>query len=147
MQNMPYVHHVKYYETDQMKIVHHSNYIRWMEEARMDYMDRLGWGYRMLEDMGIVSPVLSAGCQYENAVRFDDTVEIHVRLKKYNGLRLWMTYEMYCKETGKLTTRGETCHCFLDTEGRPLILRKRFPEFDRILRGEVEKEPCLGQNT
>ena len=39
----PYEHHVKYYETDQMRIVHHSNYIRWMEEARMDMMEQMGF--------------------------------------------------------------------------------------------------------
>ncbi len=55
----PYEHHVKYYETDQMRIVHHSNYIRWMEEARMDLMEQMGFGYDKMEELEIVSPVLS----------------------------------------------------------------------------------------
>ena len=46
----PYEHNVKYYETDQMGIVHHSNYIRWMEEARMDLMDQMGFSYKQMED-------------------------------------------------------------------------------------------------
>lgn len=41
----PYQHKVQYYETDQMGIVHHSNYIRWFEEARTDYMEKMGMGY------------------------------------------------------------------------------------------------------
>ena len=41
----PYIHKVQYYETDKMGITHHSNYIRWMEEARVDFMEQIGWGY------------------------------------------------------------------------------------------------------
>ena len=37
-----YTHRVQYYETDQMGIVHHSNYIRWFEEARIDWMRDCG---------------------------------------------------------------------------------------------------------
>ena len=55
----PYEHHAKYYETDQMGIIHHSNYIRWMEEARIAYMDELGFPYKKVEEAGIISPVLS----------------------------------------------------------------------------------------
>ena len=47
-----YRHTVQYYETDRMGIVHHSNYIRWMEEARVDYLAQLGWGLERLEAMG-----------------------------------------------------------------------------------------------
>ncbi len=55
----PYEHHAKYYETDQMGIIHHSNYVKWMEEARLDLMDQIGLNYRQMEDMEIISPVLS----------------------------------------------------------------------------------------
>ena len=55
----PYEHHAKYYETDQMGIIHHSNYVKWMEEARMDLMDQMGLSYKQMEEMEIISPVLS----------------------------------------------------------------------------------------
>ena len=57
-----YIHKVNYYETDKMGIVHHSNYIRWMEEARIDFLDQVGLGYRKLEDNGIISPVIGLEC-------------------------------------------------------------------------------------
>ena len=41
----PYLHNAKYYETDQMGIIHHSNYIRWFEEARIDYMNQIGFRF------------------------------------------------------------------------------------------------------
>lgn len=52
----PYEHHAKYYETDQMGIIHHSNYVKWMEEARLDLMDQIGLNYKQMEEMEIISP-------------------------------------------------------------------------------------------
>lgn len=66
----PYLHHVQYYETDRMGITHHSNYIRWMEEARVAFLEELGWGYEKLEDMGIVSPVTQAACEFKSRPHF-----------------------------------------------------------------------------
>ena len=54
-----YQHKIQYYETDKMLVTHHSNYIRWMEEARVDFLDRIGWSYMKLEELGIISPVIS----------------------------------------------------------------------------------------
>lgn len=51
----PYEHHAKYYETDQMGIIHHSNYVKWMEEARMDLMNQIGLSYKQMEEMEIIS--------------------------------------------------------------------------------------------
>ena len=72
----PYEHHAKYYETDQMGIIHHSNYVKWMEEARMDLMDQMGLSYKQMEEMEIISPVLSIAVEYHSMVHFDDTVVI-----------------------------------------------------------------------
>ena len=46
----------QYHETDQMGIIHHSNYVKWMEEARIDFMKEMGFGYGEVEKRGIVSP-------------------------------------------------------------------------------------------
>ena len=53
-----YEHQTQYYETDQMGVIHHSNYIRWFEEARIDLMRQMGIGYEEMEAQGIISPVL-----------------------------------------------------------------------------------------
>ena len=62
-----YTRPIQYYETDRMGVVHHSNYIRWMEEARVDFMNQCGLPYAKLEQRGIMMPVLSASCQYKVA--------------------------------------------------------------------------------
>ena len=52
-----YIRKVQYYETDRMGIVHHSNYIRWFEEARIFYMEKMGYSYSEMEKTGIMIPV------------------------------------------------------------------------------------------
>ncbi len=130
----PYLHHAKYYETDQMGIVHHSNYIRWMEEARMDAMCQFGISYRDMEKDGVISPVVSVNCQYKSMVHFDDTVKIQVKVTKYNGVRLDLAYEMTDMDTGALRTIGTSTHCFLGREGQVISLKHEYPAIDARFR-------------
>ena len=62
-----YKHTVQYYETDKMGITHHSNYVRWMEEARIDFLKQLGWDYARLEKEGIISPTVEVSCKYKRS--------------------------------------------------------------------------------
>lgn len=123
-----YTHRVQYYETDQMGIVHHSNYIRWFEEARVDWMRRHGIGYREMEESGIITPVLKVMAEYRSMVHFENLVEIGVFIKKYNGIVLELGYEVRDKKTKQLRTVGESRHCFLNRDGKPLSLKKASPE-------------------
>ena len=118
-----YQHKTQYYETDQMGIVHHSNYIRWFEEARTDLMEQLGMGYDRMEAEGIISPVLEVNCQYKSMTRSGETVSIETRVEKYNGIRLELSYEVKNAETGEIRAVGNSKHCFLDREGNLLSLK------------------------
>lgn len=126
----PYEHHAKYYETDQMGIIHHSNYIKWMEEARMDLMEQIGLSYKQMEEMEIISPVLSVEVEYRSMVHFDDVVVIQTKLTKYNGIKMEVEYEMYDKKTGELRTVAKSSHCFLTRSGQPISLKRSYPELD-----------------
>ena len=83
----PYYHTVQYYETDAMAVVHHSNYIRWFEEARLDYLEQSGYPYDGIEQRGLMIPVLSASCEYRQAVRFGQTVKIETEIVAFKGLK------------------------------------------------------------
>ena len=135
-----YCHKVRYYETDKMGITHHSNYIKFMEEARIEWMNRIGWSYKKCEDLGLISPVLAVSCNYKNNTTFDDNINIKVTLKKYNGLKLTVKYEMMVNE--KIVATGETEHCFLNKNGIPLRIKKEYPKLDEILNKELEKN-CI----
>lgn len=124
----PYVHLIQYYETDQMKIIHHSNYIRWFEEARIDFLDQIGANYATLEATGIISPVLAIEAQYKAMVRFGESVYILPSIEAYNGVKLTLAYRILDVATGELRTTGKSQHCFLDEAGRPVSLKKVQPE-------------------
>lgn len=130
--NKKYEHKVQYYETDQMGIVHHSNYIRWFEEARTDYMEKLGMGYDKMEEQGILSPVLSVEADYLRMVHFGETVTIETYVKEYNGIKLTVAYEVVSDRTGMVHTRGTTKHCFINRDGRPLSLKQANPAFHEM---------------
>ena len=124
-----------YYETDQMGIVHHSNYIRWMEEARIAYMEFIGLPYAAVEAKKILIPVVSAHCEYKNYVRFDECVEIIPEVAYFNGVRMTIHYRMIHKETKKLCAIGQTTHCFTSPEMKPLSLKKADREMYEIFLG------------
>ena len=134
-----YPHTVQYYETDKMGITHHSNYIRWMEEARVEFLKQIGWSFDSLEAQGIVSPVVEVSCKYKAPTVFAETVTIDVFIKEFKGVKLVMGYRMW-KPDGTLACEGESAHCFQDQSGRLLRLKKEFPAFDAALKSLVEPE-------
>ena len=138
-----YIHKVQYYETDKMGITHHSNYIRWMEEARVDFLDRVGYGYAELERKGIVSPVIGVECQYKHPTTFGDEVKIAVGVEEFKGIRLIICYQMTNAATGELILTGKTMHCFTDPNGKPLALKKQDPEMDRLLKSLVPEGEAI----
>ena len=118
-----------YYETDQMSIVHHSNYVRWLEEARMAFLHDEGLDYAEMERLGVIMPVTSVECRYKSSVRFGDRVFIHVFLAAYNGVRLSFSYEIR-NEDGTLMAEGSSGHCFLDKATQhPIQLKRRLPDW------------------
>lgn len=127
-----YIHKVHYYETDKMGVVHHSNYVRWMEEARVYMMDKMGYSYMKLESIGIASPVLGYTCDIKHSTYFGDEIEIEAKVKEYNGVRLTIQYEMKVNE--KIVAMGETKHCFTNSKGIPIRLNKACLELDEILK-------------
>lgn len=127
----PYERMVYYYETDRMQIVHHSNYIRWMEEARMDWMEQIGWPYKSIEDDGYIIPVLGVTAEYKSMCHFGDTVHIHVRLSEYTGVRIGFSYEIVDSVTGELRTICTSSHCLLDRDNRLVFMRKAYPDYDK----------------
>lgn len=129
-----YIRKVPYHETDKMGITHHANYIKWMEEARIAFLDRIGYGYAKLEREGIISPVIEVECQYKHPTTFDDTVCVQVRVEEFKGVKLVIVYTMTNQATGEPVLTGKTMHCFTNVDGRPIILKKQFPELDRCLK-------------
>ncbi len=130
----PYSHTVQYYETDKMGIVHHSNYIRWMEEARVFFLHTLGWDFNRLESMGLSSPVLDVHCRYHIPTVFAEEVLIYVTVESVTPVRLKLQYE-FTSLDDKLVAEGSSEHTFLDSAGKIIRLHKAYPDFYKALQG------------
>lgn len=131
----PYVKTAKYYETDQMGVIHHSNFIRWMEEARVDVLNQLGYPYRRFEEIGYICPVLHVECEYRKSVKFDDEIKVVVSLQSFGRVKFTLRYDIYnLSEGGCLSAYGTTTHCFLQKSGRPVLMDKEMKEFSESIK-------------
>lgn len=126
---MEYTRYVNYYETDKMGIVHHSNYIRWFEEARIYVLDRAGLNYCYVEKAGILIPVLECSCKYIKSAEFNMTVVIETEISFFNGVRMDFNYTVKNSENSETLATGSTKHCFLNKDFKPVRLKKEFPDF------------------
>ena len=135
-----YVRVVNYYETDQMQVVHHSNYARYLEEARLHLMDQVGLSYDKLEQMGIIIPVLELHDYYTKSITYGDVIEIKPTIIKLSPVRFTLKYQILRSGTDEVLHTAQTSHAFVDTEFKPMNLKKTFPEVYGIFEELVEKE-------
>ena len=126
---------INYYETDKMGIVHHSNYIRFFEEARCALLEEALLPYAIMEEKGIMSPVLGVSCQYKQHVTFGDTIQVHAYIKEFTGVKFTVAYEIYNKNTNALCVIGESNHCFTDSNLKPLNIKKHHTDvFEKFMK-------------
>jgi len=129
----PFSRKANFYETDLMGIIHHSNYIRWFEEARVDLLEQLDFAYEKVNSCGIDFGVLDVYCEYKSMVRFGDIVNIHVSLSELKEMRMTVNYKIVNAKTGEICTLGKTRHFFYDnSKKRPVSLKKEMPELYEI---------------
>ena len=131
-------HKVQYYETDMMGVTHHANYIHWMEEARIDFMDQIGFPYRRMETEGVLSPVKSIRVNYLKPCTFGDEVDIIVRVQDFNGVVITIGYDM--RLNGESIFTGTSEHVFLDRDGRFVRMRRVMPAFCEAVEQRIVAE-------
>ena len=135
-----YERRAQYYETDQMGIIHHSNYIRWFEEARLNFMEEIGFPYSKVEDLGIIIPVLAVNCQYKTMVHYNDIVDIYTKITKFTGVKMTIEYRVIDQATGELRCTGESSHAFLNKDYKPVRMRREYPDLYEIFMSHVAAE-------
>lgn len=135
-----YPHIVQYYETDQMKIVHHSNYIRWFEESRVAWLKDAGMPCELLEEKGIIIPVVDVSCKYKKMTRFGEEVLIEPVVTKFNGVVMEFSYRVLSKETGEVKVIGTSSHCFIDVKYKVMSLKWTHKELYEYLLDFIEKQ-------
>jgi len=123
---------VRYQETDQMGVVYHANYFVWFEVARTAMVKRLGISYKQMEEKGLLMPVIDVSCRYIASAKYDDDLTIRARVIAYSGLTMEVEYEVIRKNDHELLAKGKTKHVWIDTNHRPIRMKKAFPDLHNL---------------
>ena len=111
---------IRYGETDKMGYVHHSNYPLYLEEARMDLLQKIGMNYKEVEDTGVILPLVSMNFRFYSPLFYDDVITIKTALTRPSGIRLIFDYAIF-NQQNKLVCKAETALVFADMRtGKPL---------------------------
>ncbi|TYP72286.1 acyl-CoA thioesterase [Aquimarina intermedia] len=121
---------VRYSETDQMGVVHHSNYAKYLEIARIDWISQLGFSYKSMEDDGVMLPVFTLAFKFKKSAFFDDVLTVKTILKKIPTFRIQFEYQIYNQKEELLTT-ASTDLVFVDAKTRKPMLCPQ-PILDKI---------------
>ncbi|AEV68820.1 acyl-CoA thioesterase [Acetivibrio clariflavus] len=119
---------VRYAETDQMGIAHHSNYPIWYEAARTDFIKGAGISYSEIEKRGCMLPLLELKSCYKKPARYEDELFIITKIKDLSSTRITFYYEVYDKKENTLLNYGETMHVWTDKNLRPVNMKKYAPD-------------------
>ena len=136
----PFCRKANYYETDKMGIIHHSNYIRWFEEARVDFMEKINFDYKKVNEFGIDFALIDVYCEYKLMVHFGDIVNIYVSLSELTEMKMTVDYKIIDVKSGGICTLGKTKHFFYSNiKGRPVSLKREIPELYEIFNSVCAK--------
>ncbi len=130
---------VQYYETDKMGVVHHSNYIRWMEEGRTAFLEDIGLPYQVMEEAGILSPVTGVAVEYKRPLTYGEEAVVETWISAYNGVRLEVKYRILNARSGELAAEAESKHCFMK-DGRVCALKRTAPTFHEKLEAACRRD-------
>lgn len=123
---------VRYAETDQMGIAHHSNYPIWYEVGRSDYIKMFGTSYTEMEQAGVMTPLLNLSCSYKLPAFYEDELIIRTKVIMMSASRITFAYTVKKIENDGTETElgyGTTEHGFVDAKTfRPCSVKKRLPE-------------------
>ena len=143
MELKAYLHKVQYYETDQMGIVHHSNYIKWFEEARIDYMEQIGADYSIMEQDGYISPVVSINCNYKTMTKFGCYVYIITKLEDFSNAKFSLSYKVIDSVTKEIRDTKENKHCFINKDKKIISLKKENKKYYDLFNNSIGKETVI----
>ncbi len=136
--NFEYKRTANYYETDRMGIVHHSNHIRYFEEARIAFLNSINCDVMQLENEGVIIPNVDAYAKYLSPVRFDETITVEVTFAKFNGAVMRFEYVVKSADKGIVKATGYTTHCFVNSDFKPISIKRKFPNYYKKLAEQIK---------
>ncbi|GIM28800.1 thioesterase [Clostridium polyendosporum] len=119
---------VRYVETDQMGIVHHSNYYAWFEVGRTEFIKESGISYKEMEAHNVLMPLVESRCKYIIGANYEDIVIIKTWIEELNGAKAVFSYEVIREEDNAQLAKGSTTHAFVNKEFKIINLKRKNPE-------------------
>ena len=116
MTHFEYSFPVRYYETDQMSVVHHSNYVRYFETARNQMMD--AWGFpisRFEKDFGILIPIVGLECRFKHPARMGDVLTVTAEIDRVPLAKMVIRQAVF-NQDGEVCCEGSVTLGFIDSE-------------------------------
>lgn len=139
---MPF--NIRYAETDMMGVVHHANYVLYFEDARTDFLEKLGHSYARLEAAGYMSPVVSMELHYGKPLRYGQQPVVRTAVKALSAMKVTFSYEVFeCEEAMETGERpnctGESVHCIIEAASfKPVSMKKAAPDLYRLYQEALE---------
>lgn len=132
-----------------MGIAYHANYLIWFEVARNEWFRTSQVSYRDVESQGVILPVVEVICRYRSPARYDDLIELHAEVTSLTPARIEFGYRLIRAGDQVELAEGKTIHAFVNSERKPVNLRKANPELWQALSafaGATRHEPDRGQS-
>ena len=124
---------VYYYETDKMGVVHHSNYVRWLEEARNFYFNDVNLAYVETESYGVLSPITDISMKFKQAAKFGDSFTVRMEMTKYTGVRFRVVYTVV-NQNDQVLIEAESGHAFVNADFKPVSLARAIPHRHEMMK-------------
>ena len=119
---------IRYYETDQMGFVHHSNYLRYFELARIEWISTLGFSYQKMEERGYLMPVINANIEFKRPLTFGNSFRVKIQSKEIPKVKFELIYEIVL-DKDIIIARGSTILAFLSSHNlKPVRCPKFFSD-------------------
>lgn len=129
---------VRYAETDQMGIVHHSVYPIWYELARTDLSKLAGFPYSKMEEEGVLTPLVELNSKYIKPAFYDDELIVTATVSKLTPARVVFSYEVFKKDSDKPINTGYTVHALVNKDMKPINTKKLFPDIYEAMSKMME---------
>lgn len=108
---------VEYHHTDQMGVVHHSNYVKFFEAARTEWLRAIGLTYAEMERRGVMMPIVEVNVKYKHPALYDELITVRAIVDEWPMARMTFRYEI-TGEDGREVATGSTTLGFIDRETR-----------------------------
>lgn len=127
----------RYSETDQMGIIHHSNYAVWFEAGRTDLLKKVGISYSSIEALGVLLPLYEMSCRFKRPAKYEDEIHVISCIKKLTRTRVIFSYSVYKSNEETPIATGETMHAWTSKDLKPLNAEKEIPQVFSLLNSQT----------